>query len=38
MRRIYQRATILQSAHQWLGYLVAGGVGAVLTLVFQKTF
>ena len=24
----------LQSAWQWIGYLVAGGVGAVLTLIF----
>lgn len=26
----------LQSAWQWIGYLVAGGVGAVLTYLFQK--
>ena len=26
----------LQSIYQWLGYLVAGGVGAVLTYLFQK--
>lgn len=25
----------LQTAYQWLGYLVAGGVGAVLTLLFS---
>ena len=25
----------LQSAWQWVGYLVAGGVGAVLTLLFS---
>ena len=25
----------LQTAWQWLGYLVAGGVGAVLTLLFS---
>ena len=25
----------LQAAYQWLGYLVAGGVGAVLTLLFS---
>ena len=25
----------LQSALQWVGYLVAGGVGAVLTLIFS---
>ena len=25
----------LQSAWQWIGYLVAGGVGAVLTLLFS---
>ena len=26
---------LLQSALQWIGYLVAGGVGAVLTLIFS---
>ena len=26
---------LLQSAWQWIGYLVAGGVGAVLTLIFS---
>ena len=25
----------LQSAWQWVGYLVAGGVGAILTLIFS---
>ena len=25
----------LQTAWQWIGYLVAGGVGAVLTLIFS---
>ena len=25
---------LLESAFQWIGYLVAGGVGAVLTLIF----
>ena len=25
---------LLESVFQWLGYLVAGGVGAVLTLIF----
>ena len=27
---------LLEGAFQWLGYLVAGGTGAVLTLIFQK--
>ena len=27
---------LLESAFQWLGYLVAGGVGAVLTLIFKN--
>ena len=26
---------LLQSTLQWIGYLVAGGVGAVLTLIFS---
>ena len=26
--------SFLQSTYEWLGYLVAGGVGAVLTLIF----
>ena len=26
--------TFLQVAFQWIGYLVAGGVGAVITLIF----
>ena len=25
---------LLQSTYQWIGYLVAGGVGAVITLLF----
>ena len=25
----------LQSGYQWLGYLIAGGVGAILTLIFS---
>ena len=27
--------TFLQTAYQWIGYLVAGGIGAVLTLWFK---
>ena len=27
--------TFLQTTYQWLGYLVAGGIGAVLTLIFS---
>lgn len=27
---------LLESTFQWLGYLVAGGIGAVLTLIFQN--
>ena len=27
---------LLEEAFQWLGYLVAGGVGAILTLIFQN--
>ena len=27
---------LLESAFQWLGYLVAGGIGAILTLIFQN--
>ena len=26
--------TFLQSAYEWIGYVVAGGVGAILTLIF----
>ena len=26
----------LETAYQWLGYLVAGGIGSVLTLIFQS--
>lgn len=26
----------LQTAYQWLGYIVAGGIGALLTLLFGK--
>ena len=26
----------LEGAFQWLGYLVAGGIGAILTLIFQS--
>lgn len=26
--------TVLQAAYQWIGYLVAGLVGTVLTLIF----
>ena len=28
--------TFLQAAYQWIGYLVAGGVGAVLTFLFSR--
>ena len=28
--------TFLQAAYQWIGYLVAGGVGAVLTFFFSR--
>ena len=27
-----------QSLHQWIGYLVAGGLGAVLTFLLQQFF
>ena len=26
----------LETAYQWLGYLVAGGIGSALTLIFQS--
>ena len=28
--------TFLEEAFQWVGYLVAGGIGAILTLIFQN--
>lgn len=28
--------TFLDEAFQWVGYLVAGGIGAILTLIFQN--
>ena len=31
-----ERQISLQTAYQWLGYIVAGGIGAVLTLWFQR--
>ena len=34
--RFINRKLRLQSISQWIGYLVAGGLGAVLTYLFQQ--
>ena len=34
--RFIKRKLLRQSVGQWIGYLVAGGVGAVLTYFFQQ--
>ena len=34
--RFIKRKLLWQSVSQWIGYLVAGGVGAVLTYLFQQ--
>ena len=35
-QRFIKRKVRSQSISQWIGYLVAGGLGAVLTYLFQK--
>ena len=36
MQEVIKRKLRLQSLYQWIGYLVAGGVGAVITLIFSE--